>query len=199
MAEVGTTIENPVTGEAITWIETTATSGGAVLAFDLALSPDAALAAEHRHVEQTEDFRVQSGRVGIRIGDEERELGAGEEASVPAGVAHRWWPVGEDGALIRVELRPALRTEAFFETFFGLGRDGKTNAKGIPGLLQIAVAYSELGASCPQVVKPPVAVQRLVLTPLAPIGKLLGKRAIYPAYSESRASLADRPTSPPRR
>jgi mannose-6-phosphate isomerase-like protein (cupin superfamily) len=183
MAEVGATIENPTTGESITWVETAATTDGSLLSFDLALRADAKLAAEHRHVEQTETFRVLSGRIGISIGGEERELGPGEEVGVPAGVAHRWWPAGTDGAVIRVELRPALRTEIFFETFFGLGRDGKTNAKGIPGLLQVAVAYSELGASCPQLVKPPVAVQRLVLTPLAPIGKLLGRRASYPAYS----------------
>jgi mannose-6-phosphate isomerase-like protein (cupin superfamily) len=183
MAEVGTTIENPVTGEAITWIETAASTGGSLLSFDLALRPDAALSAEHRHVEQTEDFRVLSGRIGISLGDDGRELGPGEAVTVPAGVPHRWWPAAGGGAVIRVELRPALRTEIFFETFFGLGRDGKTNAKGIPGLLQVAVAYSELGASCPQLVKPPVAVQRLVLTPLAPIGRALGRRASYAAYS----------------
>lgn len=183
MAQVGTTIENPVTGEVITWIETAASSNGTVLSFDLALKPDAELAAEHRHVEQTEDFQVQSGRIGISIGGQERELGPGEKASVPTGVAHRWWPVGDDRAVIRVDLRPALRTEVFFETFFGLARDGKTNAKGMPGLPQIAVAYSELGASCPQLIRPPVAVQRLVLTPLGPIGKLMGRRAAYPAYS----------------
>jgi hypothetical protein len=150
-----------------------------VLSFDLELRSDAALAAEHRHVEQTETFRVLSGRMGISVGGDEQELGPGEEVTVPVGVAHRWWPTGGEGAVIRVELRPALRTEIFF----GLGRDGKTNAKGIPGLLQVAVAYSELGASCPQLVKPPVPVQRLILTPLAPIGKLLGHQASYPAYS----------------
>jgi mannose-6-phosphate isomerase-like protein (cupin superfamily) len=183
MAEVGTKIENPTTGEGITWVETAATTDGSLLAFDLELRSDAALAAEHRHVEQTETFRVLSGRIGISVGGDEQELGPGEEMTVPVGVAHRWWPTGGDGAVIRVELRPALRTEIFFETFFGLGRDGKTNSKGIPGLLQVAVAYSELGASCPQLVKPPVPVQRLILTPLAPIGKLLGRRASYPTYS----------------
>jgi mannose-6-phosphate isomerase-like protein (cupin superfamily) len=186
MATVGTTIENPVTGEAITWIETAATSAGELLAFDLALRPDAALAAEHRHLRQAEHFRVETGRVGLWIGDEESELGPGEDATVPAGVPHRWWPLGDDGAVIRVELRPALDTELFFETFFGLGRDGKTNKKGIPGLLQIAVAYDELGPSCPQVTKPPVAIQRLAFIPLAPLGKLFGRRAVYPEYSPDR-------------
>ena len=192
MAVVGTTIENPVTGESITWIETAATSEGSLLAFDLALRPDAALAAEHRHLRQTEHFRVETGRIGLRIGDEESELNAGEDATVPPGVAHRWWPLGDDGAVIRVELRPALETELFFETLFGLGRDGKTNRKGIPGLLQIAVAYDELGESCPQVVRPPVPVQRLVLTPLAPLGKLLGRRAVYPDYSPDRFPAGSR-------
>jgi mannose-6-phosphate isomerase-like protein (cupin superfamily) len=195
MAVVGATIENPTTGEAITWIETAATSAGSLLAFDLALRPDAALAAEHRHLSQAEHFRVESGRIGLRLGDQESELGVGENATVPAGVAHRWWPLGDGGAVIRVELRPALDTELFFETFFGLGRDGKTNRKGIPGLLQIAVAYDELGDSCPQVVKPPPAVQRLVLTPLAPLAKLLGRRATYPAYSPER--FAGGPASSP--
>jgi mannose-6-phosphate isomerase-like protein (cupin superfamily) len=130
MAVVGATIENPVTGEAITWIETAATNEGSLLAFDLALKPDAALAAEHRHLRQEEHFRVETGRLGLRIGGEESELAAGEDATVPAGVPHRWWPLGSDGTVVRVELRPALETELFFETFFGLGRDGKTNRKG---------------------------------------------------------------------
>jgi hypothetical protein len=61
MATVGTKIENPVTGEGITWVETAATTDGSLLAFDLELRPDAALAAEHRHVEQTE-----TGRLGAK-------------------------------------------------------------------------------------------------------------------------------------
>ncbi len=142
MAVVGATIENPRTGESITWVETAASSGGELLSLDLALRPDAALAAEHRHLEQTEHFRVLEGRVGLAIGDQERELGVGDDATV----AHRWWPVGDEGAVMGVELQPALETEVF----------------------QIAVAYDELGPSCPRVVNPPLPIQRLILTPLAP-------------------------------
>ena len=100
-----------------------------------------------------------------------------------AGVPHFWWNADDGETVVRVELRPALDTELFFETFFGLARDGKTNAKGIPDPLQIAVAYSDLGDSCPRLVKPPPIVQRLLLTPLAPLGRLLGKRAVYAEYS----------------
>ena len=176
-------------GERITWMETTQSTGGELLAFDLHLRPGAAVAAEHRHVRQEERFKVHSGTVGFELAGEERMAGPGEEVTVPIGVAHRWWNAGQDEARVRVELRPALDTETFFETFFGLARDGKTNAKGIPGLLQIAVAFRDLGDSCPELVKPPPAVQRGVFTLLAPIGRLVGRRAIYAKYSPRHLSL----------
>lgn len=147
VAKVGSVIENPLSGERITWVETAQSSGGSVLSFDLAVRPDAAVAAEHRHLRQEERFEVTQGRIRLAVAGEERILGAGEGATVAAGVAHRWWNVDPGETVVRVELRPALETEVFFETLFGLARDGKTNAKGIPGLLQIAVAYRELGES----------------------------------------------------
>jgi quercetin dioxygenase-like cupin family protein len=186
MARVGEGIENPISGERIVWHETAASSAGELLAFDLELDPGAAVAAEHRHLRQEERFAVTSGTIGLSVSGEESRLGPGEEAVVPAGTPHHWWNVGDGAAVVRVELRPALESEVFFETLFGLARDGKTNAKGIPGLLQIAVAYADLGESCSRLARPPVLIQRLVLTPLAPLGRLLGRRAAYSAYSPDR-------------
>jgi quercetin dioxygenase-like cupin family protein len=190
VARRGETIENPVTGERITWIETAQGTGGELLAADLYLRPAAAVAAAHRHVRQEERFDVHSGTVGFEVAGEVRMASQGDEVTVPIGVAHRWWNAGQDEVRMRVELRPALDTETFFEGFFGLARDGKTNAKGIPGLLQIAVAFRDLGDSCPQLVKPPPGVQRVVFTVLAPIGRLVGRRAVYPRYSPRHQSLA---------
>ena len=190
MASVGQSIENPINGERITWVETAGTTSGELLAFDLRLRPGAAVAAEHRHVKQEERFRVRSGKIGLEIEGGIRELLPGDdEVSVAAGVPHRWWNSGEDEALVRVELRPALDTETFFESFFGLARDGKTNDKGIPGLLQIAVAFRDLGDSCPSLTKPPPRIQRIVFAVLAPLGRMTGRRAIYPEYSPDHESL----------
>ena len=186
MARVGETIENPLSGEWITWRETAASSGGELLAFDLKLRAAAAVAAEHLHLRQEERFAVTSGTIALSVAGDESRLGPGEEATVPRGTPHHWWNAGDEGAVVRVELRPALESEVFFETLFGLARDGKTNAKGIPGLLQIAVAYADLGESCSRLARPPVWVQRLVLTPLAPLGRLFGRRPAYPAYSPDR-------------
>jgi hypothetical protein len=52
VASVGETIENPVNGESITWVETARSSAGELLAFDLSLRPGASVAATHRHVRQ---------------------------------------------------------------------------------------------------------------------------------------------------
>jgi quercetin dioxygenase-like cupin family protein len=190
MAIVGETIENPLSGERITWVETAASSKGEVLAFDLDLRPGAAVAAEHRHLRQEERFTVTSGTIGLSVARTERSLAAGEDAIVPPGVAHHWWNGGDVSAVVRVELRPALESEVFFETLFGLARDGKTNSKGVPDLLQIAVAYADLGDSCSRLVRPPLAVQKMVLTPLVPLARRLGRRAAYQAYSPARVEGA---------
>lgn len=178
-----------MTGERITWIDTAQSTDGKLLAFELHLRPGAAVAAEHRHLRQTEDFIVRDGTIRLEAAGNTSAAGPGQQITVPAGVAHRWWNVGQHEARVRVELRPALDTETFFETFFGLAREGKTNAGGIPGLLQIAVAFRDLGDSCPQLVKPPSVVQRGVFSLLAPIGRLAGRRAIYAEHSPLHPSL----------
>jgi mannose-6-phosphate isomerase-like protein (cupin superfamily) len=193
VSAVGETIENPINGERMTWIETAETTGGKLLALDLSLRPGAAVAAEHRHMRQEERFRVDAGSIGLGIAGKERTVSEGEEVTVPAGVPHRWWNEGAVEATVRVELRPALDTQTFFETFFGLARDGKTNEKGIPGLLQVAVVFRDLGDSCPTVTKPPALVQRITVALLAPIGRSLGRRAVYARYSPRHRSLAALP------
>ncbi len=79
-----------------------------------------------------------------------------------------------------VELRPALRSEGFFETVFSLRRDGKLVAGKVPSPLMMApvvVEYENWLAG------PPVILQKLLFPPLALLGRLLGYRASYPKYS----------------
>jgi hypothetical protein len=75
--------------------------------------------------------------------DRGRALGAGEAAVVPAGQPHLWWNAGQDQLHVLVEVQPALRTEVFFETFFGLASDGKTNRKGLPNPVRWALLARE--------------------------------------------------------
>lgn len=172
-----------MTGERITWLETAASSAGAVLAFELAIAPGASVAAPHRHVRQEERFTVERGSVWVEVAGERREASAGEGVVVPIGAPHRWWNGGGGEAVVRVELRPALDTETFFETFFGLGRDGATNARGMPDLLAVAALYAHHGTAMPFLARPSVLCQRAGLRALAPIARLCGRRPVDARYS----------------
>jgi hypothetical protein len=62
------------------------------------------------------------------------------------------------------------------------GRDGKTDEKGFPNLLQGAVMLKEYEDEY-RLARPPLPVQKMLLAVLAPVGRLLGYRARYPHYS----------------
>ena len=183
MAKAGDVIESPVIGETITFRRTARDTGGALLRFEDVQRPGAKGPVLHLHARQEERLAVLAGTMRVIVGTQERELRAGEEVSIPPGVPHRWWNGGDAPLRIENDFRPALAMERFFETIFGLARDGKTDADGVPSLLQLALLTEyEIFLA-----KPPVPVQRLVLGLLAPLAHLRGYRARYPAYSRDEA------------
>ena len=146
MARAGDVLEHPRTGELIVWLKVAGDTDGRLLEGDIFARPGGHPAATHVHPHQEERFRVVHGTVRLEVDGTERILGAGATASVPPGRAHTWANVGDDEACVRVEIEPALRTEMFFETFFGLAKDGRTNSKGLPNLLSMAVILREYDA-----------------------------------------------------
>jgi quercetin dioxygenase-like cupin family protein len=190
MAIAGESIENPVTGERLSFVSTAADTGGELLAIDVEMRAGGRIAAAHVHPHQEERFAVRSGTIRLRVDGRERAASAGEEVVVAAGVPHTWWNDAPVDATVRVEFRPALDTETFFETFFGLARDGRTNRKGMPNLLQLLVLVADLGDSCPTLPNPPHQLQRAVARALAPLGRLIGYRAVYARHSPNHPSLS---------
>lgn len=182
MARSGDVLRHPVTREKVIWRQVAADTDGGLLQGDLFAEPGAAVAAAHVHPKQEERFEVLAGTLKLRIDGKERVLSVGDTAVIPAGHAHTWWNDGEDDVHVLGEFRPALRTEVFFETFFGLGRDGKTNEKGLPDPMQLAVLMREYADEL-RLASPPAIVQRILFTPLAAIGRARGYRGWYPDYS----------------
>jgi hypothetical protein len=80
-----------------------------------------------------------------------------------------------------VEISPAGRFEAMIANLFGLAQDGKTNAKGMPNLLQLALLAREF-EDVLYFTKPPRALQKILFAILAPIASLLGYKGSYPEY-----------------
>ena len=71
---------------------------------------------------------------------------------------HTFWNEGPEEAHSTQSFRPALRSAAFFETYFALAAAGELDDKGMPGLLQLAVMIPEFGDRCAS--QPPWPLQR---------------------------------------
>ena len=83
MLRAGDVIENPVTGETITFIRTSEDTGGAQLEIELLLRPDAFLPAAHVHPAQEEEFTVLEGAVRFTSGAHADVVRAGGALLVP--------------------------------------------------------------------------------------------------------------------
>jgi mannose-6-phosphate isomerase-like protein (cupin superfamily) len=183
MARAGDMIESPVIGERVIFRKTAADTNGEVLEVECISSAGSSGPVEHIHLEQDERFAVLSGVMLVQIAGREERLEAGQEIVIPRGKSHTFRNGGSEDLHFVAEFRPALQTERFFETMFGLARDGKTDAAGSPRFLQIMLMTTAYDIYIPG---PPIVVQRLMSAVLSPIAKLLGYRASYPQYSESQ-------------
>ncbi len=182
MAKALDVLDNPATGDRLTFLRTGEETNGEALEYELRFKPGGFAVRDHLHPHQTELHHVLEGELGIVVAGTERRLGPGDKELVAAGTRHRIFAVGDAPILARFELRPALESAVLLETLFGLANDGKVNAKGEPGLLQLAVIFHEFG-ELGRPVKPPAAVQKALFTPLAALGRRRGLRARYPEYS----------------
>jgi len=183
VSRCGDLYENKVTGERAVVLRGDEDSHGQSALVHLTARPHAAVVGEHIHPQLEERFRVISGRLGTRVDGVERILVAGQEATAPVGTAHDWWNAGEDEAQVLVELTPLdPRFELMIGNLFGLANAGKTNAKGMPGLLQLALIGREFH-DVMRFTKPPRAVQTVMFRLLGPLGRMRGYRGTYPEYS----------------
>jgi quercetin dioxygenase-like cupin family protein len=186
MIRSGDTIHNPVTGERITFHQTAADTNGEAVVIECTVQPHGFVAAAHIHPSQSERFNVIEGTLGLKVGKEKRELGRGEVAVVEPGTPHKFWNAGEDEARFVCEVRPALQFESLLETMFTLAVDGKTNRKGMPNPLRLAV-IARAHFDTVQLPKPPAWMQRAGLALGAPVGRLLGYGATYSPQAGSDA------------
>jgi hypothetical protein len=119
---------------------------------------------------------VQEGRLAITLAGAERVLDAGAGIDIPAGTPHTFRVVGDEPVRTVVDYTPPGRYEDFIDTLYALARAGKTDDNGAPtNILRTAVvARPHLDEFA--LAKPPYAVQKVLFTVLAPIGRLFGFR-----------------------
>ena len=183
MIHAGDTNENPVTGERLVFKKTSADTSGEFVLFECFVKPSGFVAAAHVHPFQEERFQILEGSVMFRIDGQELAAEPGDAILVAAGRKHQFWNAGDEEVRFACEVRPALQFEQLIETMFSLARDGKTNRKGMPNPLRLAVV-AKAHFDTVRLPFPPVWMQRAGLALGSPLGRLLGYRATYEPGTE---------------
>ena len=181
MARAGDELLGP-TSRRLVFRRTAADTNGELVEVDAYYEPGGNPPFLHYHPRQEERFEVVSGELFTHVDGVERTYGAGETFVLPPGSRHSMHNAGNEEVHVIWQPRPALKTETFFETMWCLARDGKTNKKGVPNLLHVAVLMREYQDEF-RLAQLPFAIQKLLFGLLAPIGGFLGYRGRYPEYS----------------
>jgi quercetin dioxygenase-like cupin family protein len=176
MIRKGDRLENQVTGEVLIFHRTSRDTGGEAVLVETIVRPGGFVAEAHIHPSQTERFEVLEGGLGLRVGTDELMAGPGDVATVEPGTPHRFWNAGEGEARFFCEVSPALEFESLIETMFTLAAEGKTNRKGMPNPLRLAV-IAKAHFDTVRLPFPPAWLQQAALALGAPLGRLLGYRA----------------------
>jgi quercetin dioxygenase-like cupin family protein len=185
MIRPGDRLENPVTGEVLVFHRTSEQTNGESVLVETIVRPGGFVAAAHVHPYQSERFEVLEGLLGLRLGEQELIAKPGDVTLVPPGTPHRFWNAGEGEARFLCEVRPALAFESLIETMFTLAARGKTNRKGMPNPLRLAV-IARAHFDTVRLPFPPAWMQKAGLALAAPLGLLLGYRETARAAAHNR-------------
>lgn len=151
--------------------KTSADTQGGSFEMEWELAPHTGGTPIHIHPHATESYEVLEGELDIYVAGTWRTLTAGEEASVPPGVAHTFRNASDSPARVYNTHAPALQFGEYFEGLHrvvhsGAIRDGRVTAKAILHLSVLMTSFRDEIRS----VRPPHAVMSVI----ALIGKALG-------------------------
>jgi quercetin dioxygenase-like cupin family protein/uncharacterized protein YndB with AHSA1/START domain len=155
----GEVLEMGPVGLRVRFIRTGEQTAGELLEMEVSGRPRGFLSQRHVHPGQVERIEVVAGALRVGMNGEERVLREGETIEIPAGTPHTQVPEGEGPGAVRIQLRPAGRTRAFFERVAALCSEGQITRRGFPRPVagaELVLEYSDTGHAA----TPPLSVQR---------------------------------------
>lgn len=182
MPHKGQILVNSATGDNYEFLETSADTHGERVSILTELKTKEQLVPNHFHVLQDETFEIISGKLTIMLDRKYYTLSAGDKKTLPKNIAHNHYNNHDEPAKYIHSITPALDFEYLIENLVGLASDGKSK-NGKYGLVQELVTLKYLDSKAFLADKP-VAIQKILMEIIAPIGRLFGKRAIYRKYSD---------------
>jgi len=184
VAYPGEVLENPITGERMIFRKTSEETEGKLFQTEFFMKPHSKGVATVSHIQPglEQRLRVLSGTMNYTLGNKiKRVAKPGDEVIIPPKVSHYIWNDGDRELCAFDEYVPAYDMEKFFETCYGLAKDGKSNKKtGVPTFPQLAVMIrgfkKEIGPGSPS--GKFLGALAIVIAPLARV------RGYRPWYSE---------------
>lgn len=175
-------IENRLSRERVTFVQTGAETGGELFAFEVQVPTDMVLPPPHLHAAEEERLEVIEGEITMQTDGRQHVLRPGESHVLKPGVSHTWWNSGPGPLHFRAEFRPAGNMQSFFETYCGLAAEGRSDERGQPPLLQVAASLPLWGM---YLAGPPILAQRLLMAVLRPFARLRGYRPSYERFEQN--------------
>jgi len=174
-------IVNPISGEQIVIHISGAETDGKLLVFDLFLPPGKHVPSRHTHPIQEERFTILAGTMRFRLGWRRILAAPSDTIVIPPGVAHWFGNAGSELVHARVEVRPALRTEALFMTAAtleaGEHRSMHHWVRQLPALARLLLEFQR------EVAVPDLAAW--LVRPVLAIIARLGRRSAHTDMAES--------------
>jgi quercetin dioxygenase-like cupin family protein/uncharacterized protein YndB with AHSA1/START domain len=140
-------------------LRSAAETGGELLEVEVEGRPRGFLAQRHIHPTQAERLEMVSGSIKVGMNGHEHLLNEGDSIEIPAGTPHTQVPVGDGPGTVRIQVRPAGRTQQFLEQLATLSREGNITRFGLPRPAAAATLILEYGDTG-HAASPPVGVQR---------------------------------------
>ena len=158
MTEPGNVLDLAPLGVRVEILRTAAQTDGELLEADVVGRARGFLAQSHVHVGQVERLEVVEGALELRVAGRVHRLGPGEAMEVPAGTPHRQRPGGEGPGRVRIQVRPARRTEEFLRRLAQMSAEGDFLPGGWPRPLAGATLVLDF-ADEGHAARPPLRVQ----------------------------------------
>jgi quercetin dioxygenase-like cupin family protein len=178
MANPPEEITSARTGQKMIFRKTGNETNGHLLEIECFSPPSNYKEPEHIHPFQENIFELISGTVHFWVNGSQHTITAGETITIPKGIPHYFWNEGNMEAHYIQKFSPSLHIDQFFRTYFALTRENKVNKKGLPNLFLISIISLNHQNEI-RLIKPPWAIQKFLFSLLAPIGKLMGYKAVY--------------------
>jgi uncharacterized protein YndB with AHSA1/START domain/quercetin dioxygenase-like cupin family protein len=142
-------------------LRSAADTGGELLEVEVEGRPRGFLAQRHIHPTQTERLEMVSGSIKVGMNGREHLLNEGDWIEIPPGTPHTQAPVGDGPGTVRIQVRPAGRTQQFLDQLSSLSRERKITRFGFPrpaAAATLILEYADTGRAA----SPPLGVQRAI-------------------------------------